>query len=106
MDEICDSMFGEAQNIGALRAQSLTSLGGKLLRIDPATGHGICTGSNFKVKNPFCTNDPTDISSKIYALGFRNPFQITISPPPADASGIAHMHSSSSASLQMDLEFQ
>jgi glucose/arabinose dehydrogenase len=51
--------FGEdrvdpAEDIGAFRSQYLGSLAGKILRIDPETGHG-------RPGNPFYAGDPTDI---------------------------------------------
>ena len=62
-----------AEDIGALRPQSLRSLGGKILRIDPETGEGY-------PDNPFYTGDPTDTASKVWALGFRNPFRFSVAP--------------------------
>lgn len=53
------------------RAIDLGSLAGKILRIDPLTGHGLAD-------NPFA--DPDDLESnrsKIYQLGLRNPFRFT-----------------------------
>lgn len=68
--------FGVQQDIGSFRAQSLDSLAGKILRLDPATGEGLPT-------NPFFTGDPTEPASKVWALGFRNPFRFAIRPGPA-----------------------
>lgn len=39
-DSNCSLKFGAAQDIGSFRAQSLKSLAGKILRIDPNTGEG------------------------------------------------------------------
>ncbi len=72
-DPLFESMFGPAQDIGAFRAQSLDSLAGKILRIDPATGDGLPT-------NPFFTGDPQDTASKVWALGFRNPYRFAVRP--------------------------
>ena len=72
-DPSFESTFGAAQDIGAFRAQSLDSLAGKILRLDPATGDGLPT-------NPFFTGDPKEAASKVWALGFRNPFRFTIRP--------------------------
>ena len=61
-----------AQDIGAFRSQSLGALHGKVLRIDPDTGLGIPT-------NPWY--DPANaIQSRIWALGFRNPFRWSFKP--------------------------
>ncbi len=68
-----DGMFGEDENIGAFRSQYLGSLAGKILRIDPATGLGL-------PDNPFWTGNAADKASKVWALGLRNPFRITVRP--------------------------
>src|SRR5262249_50202594 len=60
----------------ALRAQDVDSINGKLLRIDPATGNGL-------PDNPFYAG-PTDIPSKVWCYGFRNPFRFTILPGTSD----------------------
>jgi glucose/arabinose dehydrogenase len=56
----------------ALRAQSLTSLAGKVLHIT-RTGAGIST-------NPFWTGNANAVQSKIWALGLRNPFRMSLQP--------------------------
>jgi glucose/arabinose dehydrogenase len=56
----------------ALRAQSLDSLAGKLLRLSP-TGEGLPT-------NPFWTGNARDNRSKVWSLGLRNPFRFTVRP--------------------------
>ncbi len=72
-DPLFEPTFGPDQDIGAFRAQSLDSLAGKILRIDPASGDGLAT-------NPFFTGDPKDAASKVWAFGFRNPFRFTVRP--------------------------
>jgi len=72
-DPLFELTFGPDQDIGAFRSQSLDSLAGKILRIDPATGQGLPT-------NPFFTGDPSDAASKVWALGFRNPYRIAVRP--------------------------
>lgn len=57
----------------AVRVQNLDSLSGKLLRIDPITGRGLPS-------NPFATSDLNANRSKVYQLGFRNPFRMAIHP--------------------------
>lgn len=57
----------------AVRVQSLDSLSGKLLRIDPLSGHGL-------PDNPFYDGQPTSNRSKVYQYGFRNPFRFTVNP--------------------------
>lgn len=72
-DAVCDSTFGPTQNIGALRSQSLSSMGGKILRLDPATGLGLPS-------NPFWDGDPASFASRIWARGLRNPFRFNFRP--------------------------
>lgn len=57
----------------AIRVQNIDSLSGKILRIDPLTGNGLAT-------NPFAVADLTSNRSKVYQLGFRNPFRMAIHP--------------------------
>ncbi len=57
----------------ALRVQDRDNLSGKILRIDPLTGKGLAD-------NPFYDGDPDSNRSKVYQLGFRNPFRFTIDP--------------------------
>jgi glucose/arabinose dehydrogenase len=72
-----DAAFAAAvpddEQIGSFRSQSLDSLAGKVVRIDPATGDGL-------PDNPFWTGDPTEDASKIFALGLRQPFRIALAP--------------------------
>ena len=57
----------------AVRVQDIDSLSGKVLRIDPLTGEGLSDNSFF--------NGDTDANrSKVYQLGLRNPFRMTIDP--------------------------
>ena len=63
--------FPASEDIGAFRSQSLQSLAGKILRINPATGQGYPS-------NPFYTGNPADNASRVWALGFRNPFRFTV----------------------------
>ena len=57
----------------ALRVQSLNSLSGKVLRIDPLTGRGLSD-------NPFFDGNPDSNRSKVYQLGLRNPWRLTVDP--------------------------
>ncbi len=68
---------GDASNFtivdsNALRAQDVSTLAGKLLRISP-------TGQGFP-DNPFFDGNPTSNRSKVWAYGFRNPFRVTVRP--------------------------
>ena len=55
----------------ATRVQDVDSLSGKVLRIDPITGAGLSD-------NPFYNGDASANRSKVYQLGLRNPFRMTI----------------------------
>jgi glucose/arabinose dehydrogenase len=65
--------FDSSEDIGAFRSQSFTSLAGKILRIDPATGLGL-------PDNPFYTGNAADHQSRIWAMGLRNPFRFNLIP--------------------------
>lgn len=56
-----------------LRAQSLDSLAGKVLRVDPETGAGLAD-------NPSFDGDPWSNRSRVFARGMRNPFRFSFSP--------------------------
>ena len=55
----------------AVRVQHIDSLSGKVLRIDPLTGEGLSD-------NPFYDGNPNSNRSKVYQLGLRNPFRISV----------------------------
>ncbi len=56
----------------AVRVQDIDSLSGKILRIDPISGAGVAD-------NPFYESDnPNSNQSKVYQLGLRNPFRISV----------------------------
>ena len=65
--------FDASEDIGAFRSQSLTSLAGKILRVDPETGLGL-------PDNPYYTGNPADHQSRIWMTGLRNPFRFTLDP--------------------------
>lgn len=69
----CEELFGPAEDIGALRAQALDSLAGKVIRVNPANGEGLAS-------NPFYTGDATDNRSRVWAYGFRQPYHFTVRP--------------------------
>lgn len=65
--------FDASEDIGAFRSQSITSLAGKVLRIDPETGLGL-------PDNPYFTGNANDHESRVWATGLRNPFRFTLRP--------------------------
>ena len=71
-----------AEDIGAYRAQMITSLCGKLLRLDPSNGHGLPS-------NPFWDGDPLSVRSRVYSYGLRNPFRFTVRPGTGNANPAA-----------------
>lgn len=72
-DPVCDSTFGPNQNLGSLRSQSLLSMAGKILRLDPATGLGLPS-------NPFWDGNPDSFASRVWVRGLRNPFRFNLRP--------------------------
>ncbi len=71
---LIDGILVPATNIGAYRAQTLNSLNGKILRLDPATGDGVVSNPNFDAANPH------SIASRVWARGLRNPYRMTRIP--------------------------
>ncbi|QNH63092.1 PKD domain-containing protein [Hymenobacter sediminicola] len=71
---LADGMMTSKDNVGAFRAQAVDCLNGKILRLDPETGAGVPS-------NPFyVASNPQAARSKVWALGFRNPFRMTRKP--------------------------
>lgn len=69
-----DGIISENENLGSFRAMLLNSLNGKVLRIDPDTGEGIPS-------NPYYDpSDPSGKRSRIWSLGFRNPYKMVKIP--------------------------
>lgn len=60
-------------DIRAFRAQDLDSLSGKVFRVDPLTGLG-------PSDNPYYDGNPDSNRSKVYTIGFRNPFRFALHP--------------------------
>ena len=71
---LADGIITPQQDVGAFRAQLPSVLSGKILRLDPATGDGLPSNPWF---NPAQPRSPR---SRVYALGFRNPFRFTRRP--------------------------
>ena len=71
---LADSIITPAENVGAMRSQLLSSMNGKMLRIDPETGNGVPS-------NPFYDPAaPRSPQSRVWALGLRNPYRFTYRP--------------------------
>ncbi len=67
-------MMRDNENVGALRAQMVNSMCGKILRIDPNTGDGLSSNPFYKSGNP------RSAESRVWALGMRNPYRIGLKP--------------------------
>ena len=61
------------EDIGAYRAQDITSLCGKILRINPANGHGYAS-------NPYVDSNLASVRSRVWAYGLRNPYRFMFRP--------------------------
>lgn len=77
-------MFGPTrtdpvEDIGAFRAQYIGSLAGKILRIDPATGHGYPS-------NPYWDGDGASVRSRVWCYGLRQPFRFGVRPGSGSAN--------------------
>jgi glucose/arabinose dehydrogenase len=69
-----DGILRPEEDVGVFRAQMVNSLSGKILRINPETGEGV-------PGNPFFDADhPSAPRSRVWALGLRNPWRVTIRP--------------------------
>ncbi len=69
-----EGIISPAEDVGAFRAQMIQSLSGKILRLDPETGDGL-------ESNPFFDKtQPRSAASRVWALGFRNPFRFSVKP--------------------------
>ncbi len=74
MQALADGILRPKENVGAFRAQLVDSLSGKILRLDPGTGDGVAS-------NPFFDPvQPRAARSRVWALGFRNPYRFTVQP--------------------------
>ncbi len=69
-----DGILRPEEDIGAYRAQLVDCLGGKILRIDPATGNGLPSNPFYDAANP------KSARSRVWTLGLRNPFRMTLRP--------------------------
>ncbi len=71
---LVDGIIRPKEDVGAFRAQLIDSLSGKILRLDPATGDGVAS-------NPFFDpQSPRAAKSRVWALGVRNPYRMTLRP--------------------------
>lgn len=71
---LTDSIIRPEENCGSYRSQLLNSLGGKIIRLNPANGDGLPSNPFYDAANP------RSAVSRVYALGLRNPFRATLRP--------------------------
>ncbi len=71
---LTDGIITPSEDVGSYRSQLVNSLSGKILRLDPATGDGL-------PDNPyFDPAEPRAPRSRVWALGLRNPYRMTVRP--------------------------
>ncbi|MEZ4830221.1 MAG: PQQ-dependent sugar dehydrogenase [Bacteroidia bacterium] len=75
IDGIADSLY---KALGKYRAQYPFLMNGKILRLDPATGAGVSSNPYYDAVNP------RSAQSRIWAMGFRNPFRMVFLPGTGD----------------------
>jgi glucose/arabinose dehydrogenase len=69
-----DGIIRAKEDVGAFRAQLVDSLCGKIIRINPENGDGIPS-------NPFYNAAlPRSAASRVWVMGFRNPFRFALQP--------------------------
>ncbi|WP_276503156.1 PQQ-dependent sugar dehydrogenase [Terrimonas pollutisoli] len=74
IDALADGIITPKEDVGAFRSQMLSSLSGKLLRLNKENGNGMSS-------NPFFDPAaPRSAKSRVWALGFRNPFRMSVKP--------------------------
>ena len=71
---VADGILQPKEEVGSRRSQLLDSYSGKILRLDPASGHGVADNPWFE------PSDPGAKRSKVWALGLRNPFRVSVRP--------------------------
>ncbi len=69
-----DGIMTINERVGPYRAQVLTAMNGKILRIDPANGNGIPSNPFFEIANN------RSAKSRVWAYGLRNPFRFSVKP--------------------------
>lgn len=75
---LADGILTPDQDVGAFRSQLVDSLCGKVLRIDPGTGDGISSNPWYDAQLPRAAK------SRVFSIGLRNPFRMTMVPETGD----------------------
>src|SRR6185436_6011072 len=69
-----DGILRAKEDVGAYRSQLVDCLNGKVIRLEPSTGNGL-------PGNPFYdASEPRAPDSRVWALGLRNPFRMSLRP--------------------------
>ncbi len=71
---LADGILAPKEDIGAYRSQLIDSQSGKILRINPETGDGVSSNPFFDAEAPRAPR------SRVWALGLRNPYRVTLRP--------------------------
>jgi len=77
---LADGIIRANENVGAFRAQMINCHNGKILRIDPGNGNGVASNPFY---NPAAPRSP---QSRVWAMGFRNPFRFSVRPNTGSAN--------------------
>ncbi|MEM7659212.1 MAG: PQQ-dependent sugar dehydrogenase, partial [Bacteroidota bacterium] len=71
---LVDGIITPEENVGSYRSQMLSSMNGKVLRIDKSTGDGVSSNPWYDASEPRATR------SRVWALGLRNPSRMALKP--------------------------
>ncbi|MGH7244817.1 MAG: PQQ-dependent sugar dehydrogenase [Phycisphaerales bacterium] len=85
---LADGIIKPKEDIGAFRAQLIDSLAGKIVRISPETGDGLASNPFFDAAAPRAAR------SRVWGLGFRNPYRFSVKPnsdTPANSAGVLYV---------------
>jgi glucose/arabinose dehydrogenase len=77
---LTDQIIRPEENVGAFRSQMINSMNGKVLRINPVNGDGISSNPFYQSANPRAPR------SRVWAMGLRNPFRMSIRPNTGSAN--------------------
>lgn len=81
-----DGIFRPKDFVGGMRSQLVDSPNGKIHRIDPATGNGLAS-------NPFFDPaQPRSWTSRVWALGVRQPYRVALRPGHGSTHAPEHEH--------------
>lgn len=72
-DQFLPGRADPSEDLGSFRSLTLNSLGGKILRLDKNTGHGLPS-------NPYWNGDPVAARSRVWTYGVRNPYRFAVRP--------------------------